>query len=379
MRPSTLFFRAAGVAILSSIISASPVLSQTATTDPVGFITTNFVGSSDSYSFIPFKRTPEYAGAVLTPGGVSGNVVTIAGTPNFTANQFVYVAGTQPKKYYALFTSGPKLGMYYTISANGTNTLSLDLAGDDISGVSGATLNVIPYDTLGSIFPAGQGIVASAGHGLGARQTEIHVPPNAVAGVDLAAATIYYYYNGAATGGPGWRSTATGPSVILNDDILYPDTSFMVRQKTATGSQTTFMGTVHMGTLATPVGTLQANTNQDNAVALPIAADVTLAQSKLFESGAFVGSAGHGLGARQDELYVRDNNVVGYDKGATAIYYYYTGAATGGPGWRRTDSGPSVIVNTDVVISPNKNVVIRKRGAASPSSVVWSVKPPYVP
>lgn len=377
MRPSTLLFRAAGIAILTSIISAAPALSQTATTDPVGFITVNAAGNADSFSFIPFKRTPEYAGAVLTPGGVAGSVVTIAGTPNFTANQFVYVAGTQPKKYYALFTSGPKLGMYYSVTANGTNTLTLDPAGDDISGVSGATLNVIPYDTLGSVFPGGQGVNGSSSHSAATRQTEILIPDNLTPGTDLAAAKSYYYYTGAAGAGPGWRQAGFS-GVIANDDILNPDTPFIVRHNVASGTSITFMGTVHMGTLSTPIGTIGAGQDQDNAVSLPIASNMTLAQSKLFESGAFVGSSSHSATLRQDQLLIWDNTIPGKDKAADRSYYYYTGAAGNGPGWRLAGDAATVR-NSDVVFTSTIGASIRKKSAGAPASVIWSVKPPYVP
>jgi uncharacterized protein (TIGR02597 family) len=377
MRPSTLLFRAAGVAILSSIISAAPALSQTATTDPVGFITVNAAGNSDSYTFIPFKRTPEYAGAVLTPNGVAGSVITIAGTPNFTANQFVYVAGTQPKKYYVLLTSGPKVGMFYTITANGTNTLTLDPAGDDISGVSGATLNVIPYDTLGSIFPGGQGVNGSSTHSVGARQTEILIPDNSTPGIDLASAKSYYYYTGTAGVGPGWR-LAGAIGALANDEILYPDTPFIVRHNVATGTSVTFMGTVHMGTLTTPVGTISAGVDQDVPVSLPIAANLTLAQTKLFESGAFAGSANHSVGSRQDQLLIWDNTIAGKDKAADRSYYYYTGTAGNGPGWRLAgDIG--TVRNNEVVFTSATGIAIRKKATGTSAGAIWSVKPPYVP
>ena len=376
MRPSTHLCRAAGVALFTALL-ATPAFGQTATTDPVGFITVNAAGNADSYTFIPFKRTPEYAGAVATPGGVSGNVLTIAGTPNFTANQFVYVQGTQPKKYYTLFTSGPKLGMYYSITANGTNTLTIDPAGDDISGVSGATLNVIPYDTLGSIFPAGQGVNGSSTHSVGARQTEILIPDTSTPGIDLASAKSYYYYTGALGVGPGWR-LAGAIGTIANDDILFPDSPFIVRHNVATATSITYMGTVHMGTLTTPVGTINSSTDQDVSVSLPIAADLTLAQTKLFESGAFVGSTTHSVGSRQDQLLVWDNAIAGKDKAADRSYYYYTGALGAGPGWRLAgDIG--TVRNNDVVFTSSVGIAIRKKASATSTGAIWTVKPPYVP
>ncbi len=376
MRPSTPFIRAAGIAILSTIISAAPALSQTATTDPAGFITVDAQGNSDSYTFIPFKRTPEYAGAVLTPGGVAGNVVTMAGTPNFTANGFVYAGAAQPKTYYVLFTSGPKLGMYYTVTANGTNTLTLDPAGDDISGVSGATLNVIPYDTLGSIFPGGQGVNGSPDHST--RVSEVLISNTSSVGTNLAAAKTYYYFTGASGPGPGWRKLGSlaDRNIAVNDDILYPDVPFRIRNNSGVATSLTYMGTVHMGSLSTPLGNLSPTSDQDNAVSLPIASDLTLSQTKLFESGAFVGNSSHT--DLKDQLLVWDNTIAGKNKAAAVTYYYFTGT---NPGWRKVGglADRNIVVNSTVAFSSEKSVVVRKKANGIASTVIWEVRPPYVP
>ena len=369
MNPSLRRFRPLAVAALCAMI-APAAFAVTATTDPVGFVKVDYQGNSDSYSSIPFKRTPEYAGSLAS---VSGNQLTASGTPNF--GNLVYAAGTQPKTYYVLFTSGPKLGLFYTITANTATTVTVDPLGDDISGVAAATFQVIPYDTLGTLFPGGQGVVGSAAHGLAVRKTEILIPDHTTAGANLAATAPYYYYTGIAGAGPGWRRQgATG--TIVNDGVLYPDSTFIVRQNDGTASNTTFMGTVHMKSLAATIGTIDANTKQDNAVALPIPAELNLTQSNLFESGAFVGSTAHGLAVRKDELLVWDNAVAGKNKAADRIYYYYTGVAGVGPGWR-LQGASGTVANTDIVIAPNGGIVIRKAATPAPGTVTWTVLPPY--
>ncbi|HEX8295360.1 MAG TPA: TIGR02597 family protein [Chthoniobacteraceae bacterium] len=371
-------FLRSSAGLFAALLTSSFAFAQSVTTDPVGFVTVNFKQNSDSYTFVPFKRTPEYAGAVVTPNGVSGDQISVAGTPNFTANQFVNSTGTQPR-CYVLFTSGTKTGLFYSVVANSSTSLTVDRAGDDLSSAAGASFQVIPYDTLGSVFPSGQGITASPGMGLVERATEILVPSNSAAGTDLAAAKIYFYYSGASFGGPGWRSTSSPLTAVVNDTVLFPDTHFVVRQNTGVDAQATFVGAVHMGTLKTPLGTIAANQDQDNAIALPIPTELTLAESKLFESGAFTGSAGMGLIDRKDELYVRDNNLAGRDKAADAVYFYYTGGSFNGPGWRRTDDTLLNKHDSDVVFSTRFGLTVRKRSSGAPGSVLWTVKPPYVP
>jgi len=52
---------------------------------------------------------------------------------------------------------------------------------------------------------------------------------------------------------------------------------------------------------------------------------LTLAESKIWESGAFLGSSSNGVGSRGDEILVYDNSVIGHDKAADFSYYYFTG------------------------------------------------------
>lgn len=371
MNPSLLRFRPLAAAILCAVI-APAAFAVTATTDPVGFVKVSFQGSADSYSSIPFKRTPEYAGSIAS---VAGNTLTISGTPNF--GNLVYTSPSQPKHYYILVTSGAKIGRYYSIDTNSTNTLTVDPAGDTITSLASSTFQVIPYDTLGSLFPGAVGVIPSPTHGLGTRQTEILIPDNVNEGTDLPAYKSYYYYSGTAGAGAGWR-WADDPGTKANDDVIYPDSYFVARQNTASASETTYMGTVHMGALSTVLGTITANVDQDNAVSLPIPANLTLTQLNLYPS-AFTGSSGHGLGARKDELLVWDNSVnAGFDKPADRSYYYYTGAAGAGAGWRDSND-PGTLANSTIALTPTTAIAVRKKGAASPGTVVWTLTPPYAP
>src|SRR5205823_731476 len=72
---------------------------STVSTDPVGFTTTTCPANSDTLLSVPFTRLPEFTGAIAS---VSGNVITVSGTP-FTASQFVYNAGNnQHNTYFVL-------------------------------------------------------------------------------------------------------------------------------------------------------------------------------------------------------------------------------------------------------------------------------------
>jgi len=275
--------------------------------------------------------------------------------------------------------SGTRAGMYYTVVSNGTDSLVLDTAGDTLSAAitSDTTLEVIPYDTLGTIFPGGVGVHPSATHGIGTRQSEIYLPDLSTAGKNLALTTSYYYFSPANNLNTGWRK-AGAAAVLENDAVLPPDSFFVVRHNIAADTTLTFTGTVQMAPLAAPIGTVVASVDQDNAVALPFATEMTLAQLKLYESGAFAHSPSHGLGVRQDELLVYVNGSGGKNKAPDAIYYYFDNGVPATKGWRRSGVA-GTIADNDVVVGPTKSIVIRKKGTTNPSSVLWSVKPPYVP
>ena len=378
MNPSLRRFRPLAVAALCAMI-APAAFAVTATTDPVGFIKVSYQGNADSYTFIPFKRTPEYAGSITSVTG--GNVLTASGTPNF--GNLVFGEPAQPKTYFILLTSGPKLGMFYTVTANSSNSVTVDTLGDDLSAVATSNFQIIPYDTLGTVFPGGQGVNASTSFLAASRQSEVLIPNNATAGTNLAAAKSYFYYTSVSNPSlNGWRQAGNN-SRIANNDILVSDTPLIIRHNVATATETTFMGTVHMGTLTTPLGIIDAAKNQDNPIALPIAASLSLTQLNLFESGAFAPSTSFIAGSRKDELLVWDNTLPGVTFGknnaAFKSYYYYTSVSNPSlNGWRKSGDN-ATIANNDIVLTSTTQLTVRKKTTGVASTVIWSVKPPYAP
>src|SRR5437870_12174449 len=115
------------VIAVASIGGPSLPAQTSVTTDPVSFATTSCLGNSDTYLGIPFTRLPEFIGTVQSVGT---NTLTINGTPGWASNRFVYAAGTQPKHYYVLIGNGgaanPKEGHIYSVTSNGSNTLTVD-------------------------------------------------------------------------------------------------------------------------------------------------------------------------------------------------------------------------------------------------------------
>jgi uncharacterized protein (TIGR02597 family) len=118
--------------------------------------------------------------------------------------------------------------------------------------------------------------------------------------------------------------------------------------------------------------------DQDNFVAAPIPVEMRLRDLNLVESGAFVPSSSHSAGARKDTLLMLDNTSPAFNRTASAVYYYFNGSSDGGPGWRKSGER-SVLADNDVVMSPSRVFVIRKKATPAPFSSLWSLTPPYMP
>ena len=422
---STVLLGAASLSLLP--VGSAFSQTATATTDPVGYTTASLLANSDTLVSIPFTRPVAYTGPVAS---ISGNTITLSGSPGFNASQYVYASGTQSNTYYAIIgpmltslantvsvTNGstavtgsgftpivagdelivnglaynvasvasdtaltlsraftgttatgqtasydhsPKEGSYYTVTANGTNTLTVNLNGDSLSTVAANTsVSLIPYWTLGTAFPAtdaGNSYVVSTGTTTRTRQTQILMPDLTDAGINLSPSAIFFYYNSA------WRLSGADSTVSYNDTILSPQTYFTLRNST---TATTFIptGGVYMNRTNTPL-TTETTTAQDNAVAVTRPTAVALNDLGLITNGAFTASTGSTTRTRGDTLLAYDNTASGTNKSPTAIYYYFNGA------WRL--SGADATVDYGMSTIPyGTGFTIRKVATSTGATSFW--------
>jgi len=350
---------------------------QTVATDPVGAISLTFKGSSDTFVSLPFHRPVALETQVQS---ISGNVVTVSAAANLTASQFAPAVDGQPTNYLQ-FTTGNRQGMFYTITSNDGTTITLDPNGDvGLSGnvSSGDTFQVIPYWTLNTLFPNGQGVNGSPGTSPSSRNSVILFPDNVTPGINLSAASSYYYFNGTTNGGVGWRKVGGSVQTITNDFVLYPDNCYIVRNSIPGDTQSVLVGAVPMTTFATPLSTRGNNTSQDIFIGFAIPSTTTLAGSNLVGSGAFVGSPSTSPSLRNDQLLVFDNTTPTINRSAFATYYYYNGTNNGGPGWRQVSGNVSVIHDSDPIFQPGNGFIIRKKATPTPQPLIWTAVPTYL-
>ncbi len=370
--------------LAASVALTTALRAQTVTTDPVGAVTLTLKGGSDTHVSLPFHRPVALETQVSSNASISSNIIGVSASANLTANQFIYSSPSQTNTYYLQFTSGNRAGMYYTVTANDASTITINPNGDaGLSGnvANGDTFRVIPFWTLNTLFPSGQGLHTGQNFNLNTQSVIITIPGN-VSGINLSAAAEYFYYAGSNFNGPGWRqqtNPSTPPTTIVPDVIFPPDTLFIVRHPLSSAdTQLVLVGNVPMSAQSVIINALAANTPQDNAVSLPVPVSVTLAQSGLSnvltQSTTFNPS---------DLILQFDPNTIAQNKSATAEYFYYTDPANhfNGPGWRLVGdpNGPGTIHDTDVLASPGQAFVIRLGSRANPGSLVWTFTPSYLP
>jgi uncharacterized protein (TIGR02597 family) len=372
------------------LLAANAVLSrhgfaQSITTDPVGFTTTTLLANSDTMISIPFTRPPEFTGAVES---IAGNEIRVSGAPGWATNQFVYAVATQPKTYFVLIgggaTANPKEGHSYLITANGSNTLIVDTSTDTLNGIAPDTrVIVIPYWTPASIFPPGDANISfTPTVSTSSYKTQILVPNNSVAGINLPVTT--YFFSNNVDGTPnnvGWRVVGSNQT-DRGDDPLPLNGYLVVRN--LNGSPTLSVkgiGVVLTKKLATPLRTLPGEF-QDNAVSMIRPIDVTVDQTGLSPSdGSFVVTPPPSENpdekvALTDQLLLFDNSVAGFDKSPSAIYYYAQGSGRQRPGWKLLGD-PSPGYRGNDVIPAGSPMVLRKAQTDGGASVFWTNSPTY--
>lgn len=331
------------LATLLAALALSPAFA--AETDPVGFVSVTVPANSDAVLAVPLNRAAEFKGVIQS---ISGNDITVAGTPAWTANAFA-PGVTAGKTYAVQIAAGAKEGMMGRITANTNNTVTVTLdSGDDLTGIGTVAVpvdpdgigplnaqadqvDIMPYWTpsamLGNSLPAGTLLIAFGGAG---------------AGINLGATELY-----GATGS-GWEDGNTGDPA---DNVVLPfGAGFVCRNGTASPLSLSFVGTVPMSSHRQRLYTLTNGTSQDI----------------YFGYNSPVPEAVINLGIPAiagDQIIGFDNSAPGINKGATIIYGYT------GSGWEDGNTGDPLDVN--VKLQPGFGYIYRRISTGAPSSVAW--------
>ena len=350
----------------TALATAGLALGQAVTT-PVGYVTIECKASSDTIVGVPMRQYSAYAGTLDGAPVVSNGLatLTLSGAPELAADAF---ANTHYVKFKnTLPTPAAGDGQWFVITTNTADTLTVDLNGATIDAVSGAALEVLKFWTLNELFnPADSttdaattknAIVASTSQLTTGRRTQILIPNYTAAGTNASASSIFYVNAGI------WKQSGMG-SADYGSFQLLPDSYFIIRNPSQVTGSTfyTSTGEVESGCMGLFLSTL-ASASQDNYVSLPRPVDVKLRDLNLGGTSSFMPSTGTLTTQRRDQLFVYNNAATGFNKSASAIYYYHDNM------WKKSGQG-----NTDFgddVIPAGSGFVIRKYKSGNGASVSW--------
>ncbi len=364
-----------GIISLLSILGSSTVLhGQTVATDPVGFYTVNVNANSDRVLALGLSRGPVLT---TTVASVSDNVVTLNAT--LTPDQFVFNEGDQNNTYYLQVKGAdgaPAVGKWFEVTDNDASTVTLD-QGASANTVAaqgldaGAQVCIIPFWTLNTLFPNGEGLDATSDFFDPADVVRLYTGAEGL-GVNVPTGAAIFYYDGSQGGSAGWynQDTLAGP---LDNLPIAPDSVVTVRNE-GEASSLTITGAVPTDSVSSELVTAGATRN-DNVVGNPFPVPTSLGSNglRLFESGAVASSSDFFNPVETVRLY--DADAEGTNVPPSGIYLYYDGSQGGTAGWYNADTfaGP---LDNDLLVNPGDAIVVRK--AAGVDGVVdWTVNTPY--
>lgn len=337
----------ARLALLAAVfLPSAAVFADTVTSDISGYLKISAPATTDTPISPVFARDTIWRSTVSS---VSGAIITVSGTPNWTTDSLAPGANT----YYVRLTSGALKGHFLTITNNATGSVTVDGAGLDLTSlVAGDTLEIAPYWTLGTLYPAGDaGTKFIASSSPLARQTELLLFDASSTGINRAPSASYFFYNNA------WRKVGASISSSFDNTVIFPDSFFIQRNKAA--ATTVILTGRVMPTFVSTILEGVASKQNDNYMGLAYPVDITLTRSGLASSGFATSDSPLNI---TDRLLLFDPAQTGINRAPAATYYYYNSA------WRKVGASVSTDYGS-TVIPAGSGFIIRK--ATNGSSTTW--------
>jgi len=264
--------------------------------------------------------------------------------------------------------------LYYKVTANGTNTLTLDTEGDSLllhalpgnamaALAIGDGIKIRPYFRIRDVFenPAASGTPILEGRAVAAMTTvgdEIKFTSYTALGINKAAALNVFYV----TGTSSWTASAAPPTqpATVADWVLRPNEAFVVRNRNAGSIELTNTGWVVMNKMISFVPGGDASNGNDIFISINRPAPVKLDDSGLAHPDSTQSFIKHSTSAiiinqRQDELLTWTAGS-GFSRAATARYVY-----VGGQGWRDTNNVGNTTVGQTTFLQPGQAYIVRKK------------------
>jgi uncharacterized protein (TIGR02597 family) len=327
----------------------------------VGYNVVDCPAGSDTIVSVPFHRPASFSGAVAGSLVVNGSEATITpkANPVFAAGEF-----TNEAHYLQFVGAGAKAGFVYSVETHSAGAVTIDMGGDDLSGVAdGDRFEIIPHWTLETLFPKATqtAIHVSTGKLSTGRKSRVLFFDDTTGGIALAPDRVYFLT------AEGWFQSDAG--LPAADDVIIPPGKAFVIRHPATEAATRFIPhqMVVESSYATPLQ-VRGGGAQDNVVGLMRPVPVKLSDLDL--TATFEESASNESGDRADELLVYDNLAAAVNKQPATTYFRVSGE------WRKDDGSTYPPADMDE-ISPSTGLVIRKSASTADGTLHWINLPRY--
>lgn len=357
MKPSIKFL------ILAAALTCGFAKGQTtAYTTPVGYVTVGVPANADTTITPGLIKSPVFSGVTTS---VNGSELTVTG---ITSGAFV---SPNPQTYVQV-TSGSLSGMIFPVTANSASTITVDSGATSLQSmgfVAGNSIKVIPYWTLNTLFPLGNGVGTTA-DALNP-SSFVMVSDYQGTGPNRASGKLYFYCTGDSELGlpAGWYDNADPFAGAVNDTIIDPTIQYTIRS--VSSAQVVITGEVPTSQVSTEIVT--SNNANDNYMAVPFPVDISLQDSGL---QSVIAGTSDALNPTEF-VFVYDDASEGFNKSASAAYFYCTGDAELGlsAGWY-DNADPFAGVVTSKVLKAGRCFILRK--APSTAGVIdWVAPLPY--
>lgn len=127
------------------LAAALPANAQSVVSEPIGFNKVTCLAGSDTIVGVPFRKEGSRTATLTADPETDGDAATLT----------LSISTTGPLPvHYLKFTSGPKNGAWFDITANTENSVTINLNGDNLDPVSaGDGVLIAEYWTLNTLFP----------------------------------------------------------------------------------------------------------------------------------------------------------------------------------------------------------------------------------
>lgn len=377
---------------MASIIALAPIaLAPTASaevTAPVGYVKLTFNAQSDTPFSLPMNRPKVYSGQV---DSISGNVIAIE-NDDFTAGELVYdnvddANGLQLEKYYLLFTTGILEGRTFDVTSNTANSITVDPDWQEDDPAEEANIQTLindalatdnfeirPHWTLGTAFPEGKDIPRTTSFSDIKGTVQFRTVQT---GTNIPITVEYTYFDSATDDNlDGWYLPNSPESGKKDDILLSNNTFYIFRNLSSTDYSPNIIGDVALVDFKNNLQTHVVLNDNYKTIAFPV--ELSLAQSKLYESGVFKATESFSL-RDGDTLQVYSYPITTFNKPISTEYVYFDSSNDTLDGWYLPNSPESGKKDDELVFKPGRGYIIRTVPRDTESNRFWTTPRPYNP